>query len=38
VLSDWSLMCVSEMAEATTEPERLADAIMRRHAARWKRN
>ena len=35
VLSDWTLMCVIETTEATTDPDRLTDAIRRRHAARW---
>ena len=37
VLSDWSLMCVSEAAILQTDPDKLADAIGRRHAARWQR-
>ena len=36
VLSDWSLMCVSETAAATTDPDALSDAIRRRLAAKWK--
>jgi hypothetical protein len=38
VLSDWSLMCVSETADAMTDTDRLTDAIRRRHAARWAKN
>ena len=37
VLSDWSLMCISESAMLEADQERLSDAIQRRHAARWKR-
>lgn len=36
VLSDWSLMCISEGAIAGTDTERLADAIRRRLAAKWR--
>jgi hypothetical protein len=36
VLSDWSLMCVSGMVLATTDPDRLTDAVRHRHAARWR--
>ena len=36
VLSDWSLMCVSEAAAASTDPDRLADAIRRRLEAKWR--
>lgn len=36
VLSDWTLMCVSEGVYATTDVDRLNDAISQRHAARWR--
>lgn len=37
VLTDWSLLCVSETVELTTDPDpdRLRDAIQRRHRAKW---
>jgi hypothetical protein len=31
VLTDWSLMCVSEAVYLQTDPERLADAMSRQH-------
>lgn len=37
VLSDWSLMCVSEMVDATTDQQRVADAIQRNHDAMWRK-
>lgn len=36
VLSDWSLMCIKDSVYATTDIDRLNDAISRRHAAKWK--
>jgi len=35
VLSDGDLMCFSEAAWLQGDPQRLADAVARRHAARW---
>lgn len=37
VLTDWSLMCVHEMVDATTDPRRVIDAIQRNHAAMWRK-
>ena len=37
VLTDWSLMCVSEFADATTDRDRVNDAIRRRLAAKWRK-
>lgn len=34
VLTDWSLMCISEYVIATTDPERLREAVNRRLAHR----
>lgn len=38
VLSDWSLMCISESALLQADQGRLSDVIQRRHAARWSRD
>jgi hypothetical protein len=36
VLTDWSLMCISEGAIAEADPQRMTDAIRRLHRARYK--
>ena len=33
VLTDWTLLCVSETAEAQADSDRITDAIRRLHAA-----
>lgn len=37
ILSDWSRMVISSSAILQTDPDKLRDAIHRRHAARWAR-